>query len=108
MTRRVVLIAELLGDAEADFIVLAQEAHKIVALDEVHLTGIERFGGQFVRLAAHSRAQPEDLAGFGNFEDEHLSIARTDREFHSSFAQQENPARSLSFNKEHRTFWIGG
>ena len=52
----VVLVAQLLGDAEANVTVLVQEAEEIFALDEVNLAGINRFRPEFVRLARNCSA----------------------------------------------------
>jgi ParB-like chromosome segregation protein Spo0J len=54
----VVLVAQLLGHAEAGFAVLAKETQEALALDEVHLAGSDGLRRQLVRFAGDSRAQP--------------------------------------------------
>ena len=77
----IVFLAELLGNFEAGFAVLLEEAEEIVALDEIDLAGIDGFGGQFIGLAGDGGAQAENFARLGDLENEGLAVAGADGKF---------------------------
>ncbi len=85
-----------------------QEAQEVFPLYEVHLAGIDGFGGQFVGLAAYRGAQAEHFAGLGDLQDQSLAIGGADGQLHPAFAQDKDAARRLAFYKKNRALGISG
>src|SRR5947209_10956833 len=107
MTGIVVLIAQLLGDFETGIGMVAEEAQKILALDEVDLARVDGFGGQLVGFSGHGSAQAQDFARFGDFQDERFAVGGANREFHSPFTKDEYAAGRLALYEQNRPLWIG-
>lgn len=102
----VVLFTELLSDLEACLGVLLEEAQKVFALDEIYLARVDRLSGEFVGLAGDGGAQPENLSGVGNFQDESFAIAGADGKLDASFAKDKNSARGLAFDEQDSTLGV--
>ena len=85
---------------------LAEEAQEIFALDEVHLAGIDGLRRELVRFAGNGGAEPEHFAGFGDFQDQRFSVGGTDGELHPPFAENEDSAGRLAFDKQHGALGI--
>ncbi len=104
---RLVLRGHLPGHALRSFRMLRNEALEIFPADEGNMARANCFGGHFIGGPRHSRKQAQDLARFGNSHDEGLAFARTDRQFHLPFAQDEDPPRVLPFHEEKCALRIG-
>jgi hypothetical protein len=90
----------MLGRVQAGIRVVLQEFQEIVALDEIELAGLQRFCGQFVRLAGNGSVKAENLASLRDTQNEGLAVARSGRELHPPAANDVNTARRLALNKQ--------
>jgi hypothetical protein len=108
VTSIVVFVAQLFRHFEAGFGMILQEAEKVFSLNEIHLAGINGFGGKFIGLAGDGGAQAQNFSGFGDFQDQSLAIGGADGQLHAAFAQNKNSARGLALDKQNRAFGVGG
>src|SRR5689334_332867 len=83
---------QVLGRMQASVTVLLQEAKKILALDEIQLTGLQSLCGQLVRLAGNCGVQAQNFTGIGNPENECLPVAIGRRKLYPTGANHVNAA----------------
>src|SRR5215471_11351671 len=101
------VVTQVLSGMEASIAVVLQKIEEVIALYEVELTRLQRLSRQFIRLPGYCRVQSQYFACVGYTNDQSLAITRCRRKLHTSAADDENASRTLTFNKEHRTLWIG-
>jgi len=81
--------------------VVLQEAKKVIALYEVDLAGVQSFSGYFVRFAGDSGAQSQYLSWLSKFHNHGSAVRRVNGKLHAAFAEHEDAAWHLSFDKQH-------
>jgi len=99
--------AELLRDTESRFAILAKETKKFVASNEIGLSGLNYIGSELIARPGDGGRKPEDLAGFGDAENERLAIGGRSGEFDATAAKDEDTPGGLALDEEGRAFRIG-
>ena len=107
MAGDIVFFAELLRYLETGVAVVLEEVEKVLAFDEIDLAGIDGFGGQLVGLAGNGGTEAKDFAGFGNFENESLTVTGTNGKFDAAFAKNKDAAGGLAFDEQDGAFGVG-
>src|ERR1700688_349125 len=99
---RLELPAQSLRGMQTELPVLLHQTHQGVTFHEIDLARSGRLRGKFKRFAGNHGAQSEYLASLGDFQDQHLAVARGGGELRLSRTQNEGPTRYLTFYKENR------
>src|SRR5215467_7882878 len=86
----------------------SKEAQKILALHEVNLARLYGFRSYLIGPTAHGRAQTQHFSWFNQLHDKCLAVTCSQRQLHSSLAQDENAPGILAFDEEHCSLWVGG
>src|SRR5579862_8179934 len=100
------VLAEMLRRIQASISMVLQKAQEVVALDEIQLAWLQRFCGQFVRLARYSCMQAQHFTRLRNPQNERFSIPRGRGKLHAPRANNVSSAGGLSFQKQNRTLRI--
>src|SRR5208283_463331 len=100
------ILAQVVRGVQAGIGVILQELQEIVALDEIELAWLERFGREFVGLAGNRAMQTENLTGLGNAQDQRLAIARSRGQLYAAGADDINAARRLALHEQYRPLGI--
>jgi hypothetical protein len=83
-----------------------QESKKVGCLDVVYLAEFQNFGSGFVFGSVDRGAEAEDVAGFGDLENNYLAVLRTGRKFHPALAEHINSRRRLALDKQCGALWV--
>ena len=85
---------------QAGLPVLTKKTQKFLALHHRDVCVIQQFGRHFMVGAGQCCAQAKHFTGSGHVKREALSRLRADRQFGTSFTQNENSARRLPFAEQ--------
>src|SRR5262249_52293925 len=104
--RRVIVIAQMLSESQANLRVLLQQLEELLVLYECNLARAQRLGCDLMGPARNRGAGAEHFTGFGNPCNQRLAIARTGGELSAPGANQIHSSRNLPFDEQNRSLGI--
>src|SRR5487761_129868 len=103
---RMILGAEQLCRAQGDFAIVYEKLEKIRAPDKSGLRGLDQFRRRQARPSRYHCAQAKNLARLGDAEDDGPAVTRRCGKLGAALAKNEDAARLLSRDKQHRSLRI--
>src|SRR5205085_11420642 len=93
------VVSKKLHDTKTNFRLLVKQAHKFLAIDEIHAAGCQRFDRGFVRLVGNRRAQAEHLSGLRDLDNPLSLSTQIKNQSGPTLTKQINALRRLSFRE---------
>jgi hypothetical protein len=106
MAGEVVMVTQLLGNSEADFVVFLQQTEKLLTFQKVNQARAYSLRRKLDRFSNYSCAQSEHVTGFGELDNQSPAFAATGGQLDAALAKHENSPWGLTFNKQNSICWI--
>src|SRR5579885_1939778 len=99
---RAKIAAQTKRGMHSDFTVQSHQLKVMLAFYEAELARCRRFGSYLVPKSGNRGAETQCFSCTGGFQDQHLSVARSCCQIHSTGTDDEDPSGRLTFDKEDR------
>jgi hypothetical protein len=101
------IAAQMLGSLEASVPMDLQKTKEIIAFNEVQLTWLSGFSGNFIWCSGDGSVQTEDFTWLSDLENQGFTVGRSSRKFNAPLAEHVDAAWGLALNEKNRTCRIG-